>query len=180
MSRMETAESRPQGYVQAAYIVADVEQAARKWAGLGAGPFFLKPYKTQGEPTYLGQPANLDHISAFGQYGALMIELIQPLGEGPTVYSLPGGGEGLHHFAQICPDLEASIASAAALGRPLVCRSGTVQTPAAFVDARADLGHLIELCQESPQLRYLYDFVAKAAQAWDGADPVRRLGGPAK
>lgn len=180
MSQMESPASRPQGYVQAAYIVADVEQAALRWAGLGAGPFFLKPYKTQGQPTYLGQPANLDHISAFGQYGALMIELIQPLGEGPTVYSLPRGGEGLHHFAEICPDIEASIAAAEALGHPLLCRSGTVQTPAAFIDARADLGHLIELVQDSPQLRYLYDFVAKAAEGWDGTDPVRSLGAPAR
>jgi hypothetical protein len=180
MSQMEKPADKRQGYVQAAYIVADVEQAVMKWAGLGAGPFFLKEYKTQGEPIYLGQPANLDHISAFGQYGALMIELIQPLVEGPTVYSLPSGGEGLHHFAQICPDLEASIAEAAAVGRPLVCRTGTPQTPAAFVDARVDLGHLIELCQDSPSLRYLYDFVAKAAEAWDGSDPVRHLGAPAK
>lgn len=180
MSQMERPAGGPQGYVQAAYIVADVEQAVMTWVDRGAGPFFLKPYKTRGEPTYLGRPANLDHISAFGQYGALMIELIQPLGEGPTVYSLPGGGEGLHHFAEICPDLDASITRAAALGRPLVCRGGTAQTPAAFVDARADLGHLIELCQDSPQLRYLYDFVAKAAQEWDGTDPVRRLGGSAK
>ena len=180
MSQMQGPAARRQGYVQAAYIVADVEQAVMKWAALGAGPFFLKPYKTQGQPTYLGRPANLDHISAFGQYGALMIELIQPLGEGPTVYSLPGDGEGLHHFAEICPVLEASIAEAAAMGRPLVCRSGTAQTPSAFVDARTELGHLIELCQDSPQLRYLYDFVAKAAEAWDGADPVRHLGVPAK
>ena len=180
MSETRTSAGAPPGYVQAAYIVADVEQAVRKWAGRGAGPFYLKHYKTQGEPTYLGKPANLDHISAFGQYGALMIELIQPLGEGPSPYSLPGGGEGLHHFAEICPDLEASIADAAAQGRPLLCRTGTAQTPAAFVDARGDLGHLIELCQDSPQLRYLYDFVAKAAEAWDGADPVRQLGAPAK
>ena len=177
---METSPSRPQGYVQAAYIVADVEQAVMKWAGLGAGPFYLKTYKTQGAPTYLGRPANLDHISAFGQYGALMIELIQPLGEGPTPYSLPDGGEGLHHFAEICPDLEASVRAAEALGRPLVCRGGTAQTPVAFVDARAELGHLIELCQDAPQLRFLYDFVAKAAAGWDGADPLRQLAAPAK
>jgi hypothetical protein len=67
MSQMERPASGPHGYVQAAYIVSDVEQAAMKWVGLGAGPFFLKPYKTQGEPTYLGQPANLDHVSAFGR-----------------------------------------------------------------------------------------------------------------
>ena len=37
MSQMETSARRPQGYVQAAYIVADVEQAfAQTWSLTGA------------------------------------------------------------------------------------------------------------------------------------------------
>ena len=167
------------GYVQVAYIVKDVEASAYHWAmNRGAGPFYLKPYKTQGQATYRGEPANLDHISAFGQLGTLMIELIQPLGTGPSVYldhSGPGD-EGLHHVAEICDDIDAAITAAQALGYPLVCRSGTAQTPAAFVDARYSLGHMIELCQDSPTLRYLYQFIADAAVGWDGRDPVRLLG----
>ena len=167
-----------QGYVQVAYIVADVEKSALEWATQrGAGPFFLKPYKTEGEVTYQGQPATLDHISAFGQYGELMIELIQPLGDKPSVYRDHNGkgAEGLHHFAQMCTDLEASIAATAAMGYPLLSRTGTEKTPAAFVDARHELGHMIELCQASPSLHYLYQFVADAAQDWDGTNPVRQL-----
>jgi len=166
------------GYVQVSYIVADVEAAAREWVELrGAGPFFLKPYKTQGEVSYRGEPATLDHVSAFGQFGSVMVELIQPLGDAPSVYrDIHGGGDqGLHHFAEICADIELAINAAESLGYPLVARSGTPQTPAVFVDARHELGHMIELCQESPQLRYLYQFVADAARNWDGTNPVRSL-----
>lgn len=165
-------------YVQVAYIVADVEKSALMWATQrGAGPFFLKPYQTQGEVTYQGRPATLDHVSAYGQYGDLMIELIQPLGEGPSVYRDHNGkgAEGLHHFALMCDDLEASIAEHEVMGYPLLCRTGTEKTPAAFMDARDHLGHMIELCQASPSLHYLYQFVAEAARGWDGSHPVRDL-----
>lgn len=169
------------GYVQVAYIVADIEQAAMEWVEKrGAGPFFLKQYKTSIEVEYRGQRANLDHISAYGQYGTLMVELIQPQGDGPSVYLGDDNRiqEGLHHFAQICPDLDTALAAAERLGYPLACRSGTAQTPVAFVDARRQLGHFIELCQDTPSLRYLYRFVADAAREWDGNDPLRTLGGP--
>lgn len=166
------------GYIQVAYIVSDIEKAVLRWAETrGAGPFFLKTYKTQGEPQYRGQPANLDHISAFGQYGDIMVELIQPLGGGPSVYldHSGRGNEGLHHFAKSCADLEAAVAHAQSLGYELACRGGTPQTPVAFVDARHELGHMIELCQDAPSLRFLYDMVAKAAEGWDGTDPIRSL-----
>ena len=179
----DTKNTAVDGFVQIAYIVGDVEKAALAWAtNHGAGPFYLKPYKTSGPVTYRGQPATLDHISAFGQYGKMMIELIQPLGDAPSVYRDHNGrgAEGLHHFARMCADLEQSVAAAEAMGYPMVCRTGTEKTPAVFVDARQQLGHMIELCQDSPQLRYLYDFVAEAARNWDGQHPVRQLTPPSK
>lgn len=165
------------GYVQVAYIVPDAEQAARQWLARGAGPFFRKRYTTEGEVTYRGQPATLDHISLFGQYGTMMLELIQPLGEVHSVYRdhSGDGDHGLHHFARICPDLQAAVAEAEAQGYPKVCPGGTPQTPVAFVDARHELGHMIELCQDAPSLRFLYRLVADAARDWDGSDPIREL-----
>lgn len=170
------------GYVQVAYIVPDAEQAAHQWLARGAGPFFRKRYITGEEVTYRGQPATLDHISLFGQFGSMMLELIQPLGERNSVYRDHSGegDHGLHHFARICPDLQAAVAEAEAQGYPMVCPSGTAQTPVAFVDARHELGHMIELCQDTPSLRFLYRFVAEAARDWDGSDPVRELVPPGR
>lgn len=177
----ETPQATLDGYVQIAYVVPDGRQAALEWAALGAGPFYEKRYVTEGEVTYRGKPATLDHISFFGQYGSMMLELIEPVGTADSVYrDLTGSGaSGLHHFARICPDLEQAIAEAEAQGFELACRAGTPQTPVAFVDARDRLGHMIELCQDGPSLRFLYQFVADAARDWDGSDPVRELAAPA-
>ena len=43
----------------------------------------------------------------------------------------------------------------------------------AFCDARSDLGHLVELYEPSARLLGFYEMVARAAQGWDGSDPVR-------
>ena len=43
----------------------------------------------------------------------------------------------------------------------------------AFHDARAQLGHLLEVYEPSPGVLRLYDKVADAAVGWDGGDPVR-------
>ena len=171
-----------EGYVQIAYVVPDGRQAALEWAARGAGPFFEKRYVTEGEVRYRNKPATLDHISFFGQYGAVMLELIEPVGTADSVYrDLNGPGDsGLHHFARICPDLEQAIVDAEAQGFPLACRAGTPQTPVAFVDARAQLGHMIELCQDGPSLRFLYQFVAEAARDWDGSEPLRMLAAPTR
>ena len=67
-------------FVQAAYLVADAEAAARRWAReFGAGPFFLLQHIPLENVFHRGAPATLDHTAAFGQLGSIMIELIQQL-----------------------------------------------------------------------------------------------------
>lgn len=164
-------------YVQVAYVVPDVRAAALRWVGRGAGPFYAKEYISDQEVTYRGKPATLDHISMFGHCGSMMIELIQPLGSLHSVYRDHNGSgdSGLHHFAIIASDLETAVAEAEAQGYEMVMRGGTPRTPVAFVDARKELGHMIEICQDGPSLRYLYKFIEDASKGWDGSDPIREM-----
>ena len=45
-----------------------------------------------------------------------------------------------------------------------------------MVDSSAELGHMLELYEPGEALRRFYAYVRRAAQDWDGRDPVRRLG----
>ena len=166
--------------VQVAYAVRDVRAAAARWAERdGAGPFFVNEHIPVVNVRYRGAPGAFDHSSAYGQWGDVMVELVQDHTAGPSaVRDVVGeGGEGLHHVAFFVDDLDAAQAVLAARGWPEAMRAETA-SGAVFVfhDATAELGHMIELYVGSPGLRGFYAMVAAAARGWDGADPVRTIG----
>jgi hypothetical protein len=165
--------------VQIAYIVPDVRAAAQHWVDrVGAGPFFVFDH-FELTATHRGEPAELDHSPAFGQWGAVQVELIQlhELEPAPFREAFGGGKFGLHHmtwFPEDPDDLDAEGARLEELGWPCVLdMTGHTGTRALFHDVRAQLGHFIELYVGTPQIRRHYERVARAAQGWDGRDPIR-------
>ena len=165
--------------VQIAYIVPEVRAAARQWADrVGAGPFFVFDH-FELTATHNGEPAVLDHSPAFGQWGDVQVELIQLHQLEPAAFrtAFGGGAFGLHHmtwFPDDPDDLDAEGARLAELGWPCVLdMTGHTGTRALFHDARAELGHFIELYVGTPQIRRHYESVARAARGWDGSRPVR-------
>jgi hypothetical protein len=58
-------------------------------------------------------------------------------------------------------------------GRPemLYAETGT-GVAFAMHDARPELGHYIEIYEDSERLRGFYDMVRSAAANWDGSDPI--------
>lgn len=168
--------------VQIAYAVRDARAAATVWAERdGAGPFFVNEHIPVTNVRYRGQAgASFDHTSAYGQWGDVMVELVQDHTVGPSaVRDVVGvGGEGLHHLAFMVDDLAATQAALTARGWPEAMWAEVAGSGTAFVfhDATAELGHMIELYVGSPGLRGFYAMVAGAAQDWDGSDPVRSIG----
>lgn len=164
--------------VQIAYIVPDVRAAAQEWADrVGAGPFFVIDHFAL-TATHAGEPAVLDHSPAFGQWGSVQVELIQLHALEPASFSqaFGGGRFGLHHMTWFPDpdDLDTEGERLEKLGWPCVLdMTGHTGTRALFHDARAELGHFVELYAGTPQLRRHYARVAKAAEGWDGSDAVR-------
>jgi Glyoxalase/Bleomycin resistance protein/Dioxygenase superfamily len=162
--------------VQIAYIVPDVRAAAQQWVDrVGAGPFYVFDH-FELTATHRGEPAVLDHSPAFGQWGSVQVELIQLHELEPAAFreAFGGGKFGLHHMTWFPDDLDAEGARLEQLGWPCVLdMTGSTGTRALFHDARAELGHFIELYVATPQIRRHYDRVAQAAQGWDGRDPIR-------
>ncbi|MFM7119663.1 MAG: VOC family protein [Gammaproteobacteria bacterium] len=165
--------------VQVAYFVSDIRAAARRMhAVFGAGPFFVIDRIQLARGAHRGRDCPFVHSSAYGQWGAVMLELVQQDSEGPSPFRdmFAPGEEGLHHIATFVPDVRAAISDYAAHGMPLSALAETLTgTEFAFIDATATLGHMIEIYVPTPGLLGFYEFVRAAAHDWDGSDPVREL-----
>lgn len=164
---------------QIAYFVADARAAAAEHARVfGSGPYFVSEHIPLTRSLHRGVERPLDHTSAYGQWGPMMVEFVQQNNPGPSafhdLYPEGSGRWGLHHLALFVDDLEAELASHAREGRETALYAEMKGGFAfAMVDVTAALGHMIELYSPVPALTGFYDFVAAAATGWDGTDPVR-------
>lgn len=157
---------------QIAYAVDDVVTAARWWSERGVGPFFVARHIELRDVRVKGFPGTFDHSSAYAQWGAVMLELVCHHGGAESL----AGIRGLHHVAFFVDDLGDAGTALDAAGFPEVLHASTAAGVSfAFHDARAELGHLIEVYERAPRLVQFYDMVRRAAEGWDGRDPVRVL-----
>jgi hypothetical protein len=163
------------------HVVDDIPVAVR-WAvaTLGAGPFFLIEHLAFDDVTYAGAPAAYDHSSAFGQWGTIRLELTQIHDARPAglAQALAGPTPRVGHVAWLADDLESDSRQLTDDGAPLfhTGRSGPVR--AHWHDARATLGHHIEILQSCPELLGFHELVRSCAEGWDGSDPLRPGPGP--
>jgi catechol 2,3-dioxygenase-like lactoylglutathione lyase family enzyme len=167
---------------QLAYKVNDLEAAAAAHnRQFGSGPFFVSRHVPLASSHHRGVERDFDHSSAYGQWGSVMVELVVQHNPDPSalhdMFPHGSGAQGLHHAALFVDDLDAEIARFAAEGAVLAQLSVTTGgTAFAFVDTSASLGHMLELYEPTAQLTGFYDFVANAAQGWDGTNLLRELG----
>lgn len=170
--------------VQVAYFVNDIEEAARRMAAtFGAGPFFLLMNIELSEGQHRGVDCPFVHSSAYGQWGDVMMELVQQESTGPSPFRdlYAPGQEGLHHLATMVDSLPEAYDAYTRAGIPLATRAVTrTGTEFAFMDAKSKLGHFIEVYEKNKQLLDFYEFVRGAASGWRGEDPVRTLTSPAE
>lgn len=155
---------------QVAYFCADVRAAAAAHhAAFGSGPFFVAEHIPLKRAVHRGTERLLDHTSAYGQWGDLMIEFVAQNNPGPSpfhdLYPEGSGRYGLHHVAVFVDDVDTALADFAARGAPCALRAemndGFVF---AFADTSAALGHMTELYALTPALTGFYAMVAKAAR----------------
>jgi hypothetical protein len=158
--------------VQVAYAVTDVVAAATRFAAsTGAGPFFVIEHVALSAARVHGRDGTFDHSSAYGQWGDVMVELVEEHSQ-PRLAPVPG----VHHLAYMVDDLRAGIQWCSAHGwdEVLFARTSGGQE-FAFCDARAELGHFVEMYEPSDRLLGFYAMVAAAAADWAGDEPVRVL-----
>ena len=161
--------------VQAAFVVDDVERAAHYWAEtFGAGPFFLYdkvPLLDVRDAT--GAPAVLEQAAAFGQWGHVMVELVQPQRADPGLLTETMTRPGPNHIAYFAADTAAEVKRLEASGAPVIASLDFGGVRVHFHDARATAGFVIEHYPCIDAVKATYEAVAQAAEGWDGSDPVR-------
>jgi hypothetical protein len=165
--------------VQIAYHVPDPERAAQGFArSFGWGPFFLFEHIPLSRCVYRGAAAVFDHSSAYGQAGDLMIELITQHDDTPSVLRdlYARDQVGVHHMAHFVPNLAEALDRTRAAGGTIALDATTATgTSFAMLDTVRELGHMVELYEAAGELLKFYRHVRRAAEGWDGAEPLRRL-----
>jgi Glyoxalase/Bleomycin resistance protein/Dioxygenase superfamily len=162
--------------VQVAYAVDDVRSAARSFAEhIGAGPFFVRRHRPMRSVVHQGTEGAFDHSSAYGQWGTVQIELVEMHDVRPAALAdIVHRTSGIHHMAYFVSSIDDERQRLERLGWPSVLLAQTASgLRFAFHDARAPLGHLIEIYEPSDDVIALYTMVAQAASGWTGEDPVR-------
>lgn len=166
---------------QIAYFVPDIELAALDHhRQFGSGPYFIANNIPLDVSLHRGIERPLDHSSAYGQWGSMMIEFVQQNNSGPSIfrdmYPEGSGQGGLHHLAIIVDDLDEAIShyNQAGFDTAFFAETNT-GLPFAMIDMIQSHGHMLELYPASPQLLGFYKMVSDAAIDFDGTNPVRVL-----
>lgn len=164
---------------QIAYFVQDVRVAAERHSALyGSGPYFVAEHIALRRAVHRGVEGVLDHSSAYGQWGELMIEFVQQNDPGPSVFRemYPDGREGMHHVALIVDDLAVARARFEDAGMPVALHAEMMDGfTFLMMDAVARYGHFVELYEGAPVLTGFYDMVRETARGFDGRDVIREI-----
>lgn len=167
--------------LQCAYVVADLHKAIEFYQKkLGAGPFFVIDHGKSPSRMFRGKsyPAETSVGMAFA--GNLNIELMQVHDDTPSVLreGIERWGYGFHHFGIPYDDVEAVLPGYLAEGYVEVTRNNVpTGGQVVFLDPPHPVqpGYL-ELLPVNPGMEETFGKFWRAAQDWDGKDPIRPFG----
>lgn len=129
----------------------------------GAGPFLVLEHIELAAVTIDGEPSSFDHSSAYGQWGPLMVELVQE-----HTVPLIGRSWGVHHLAFMVESLDAAIQTCRSSGWPVLLDATTLGgLRFVFCDARSTHGHLIELYEPTSSLTAFFARIRALAVEFD-------------
>ncbi|QIB51179.1 VOC family protein [Pseudomonas sp. OIL-1] len=157
---------------QIAYFVDDVARSAYDHHLLfGSGPYFVVENIELAVCLHRGEPSKLDHTSAYGQWGEVMVEFCQQNNPGPSVFydHCPIGNGAIHHVAIMVEDLQLAISGYEQAGYETALYAELTSGQAyAMIDCTRALGHFVELYEPTEELTDFYSLVRSASQDWDG------------
>jgi hypothetical protein len=160
------------------YVVEDLEATVQRLVSeLGAGPFFVVRDVPFDEVTSRGQAATFDHDSAFGQCGAMPIEVMQVKRLEPERVraGFSQSPPQLHHTAYVVPRerLAGAREDLERRGLPAFLRATLGDVDSTLHEAAHVTGHNVELHADSQGLRDFFALIHDASVDWDGTDPLR-------
>ncbi|MGI9247261.1 MAG: VOC family protein [Steroidobacteraceae bacterium] len=164
--------------MQMGFVVPDLEAAMDHWLRkVGLGPFYVMSNIRFATSVYRGKPTDADISVAIAQWGEMQVELIQQFNDAPSIYrDFPGRDRGgLQHLGVMTQSVAADLERLGPLGIEAVQQGSTANgIRFAYVSTDYFPGAMIELIEHGP-IDDFFRMVRKAAQGWDGRDPIRRL-----
>lgn len=170
---------------QIAFVVRDIDTAMQYWTEtLGIGPFFIKRKIEFSSFVYRGVSASSPTVSiALANSGSMQIELIEQHDDIPSIYKefLDAGNQGLQHVSSwmthsdMMRRKQELLAQGVSIAQECVIASSGVNL--VYFDTGNGGGRMIfEIADllEPGQLERIRNIV-KAAQNWDGLEPVREV-----
>jgi hypothetical protein len=165
-------------WFQLAFVVDDLEAAARRWIeAYGVGPFYVLPATGPRPARYRGEPSELDTQLAVTQAGPVQIELVHQRCDNPSVFRdvYAAGQAGVHHIATMTDDYDAAVDHYAGLGYVPVTELDTGMGRVAYVDTMGALGVMTEIVERSEAFTRSLAGTARVCASWDGTDPIRQV-----
>lgn len=170
---------------QIAFVVRNIDKAMNYWTEtLGIGPFFIKRKIEFASFVYRGKSAKSPLVSiALANSGTMQIELIEQHDDAPSIYKeyLDSGVEGLQHVSSwmthddMMNRKQALVAQGVSIAQECVIASSGVNL-LYFDTGNGKAGFIYEISDllEPGQLARVQN-IARAAQDWDGQEPVREV-----
>lgn len=169
---------QPDGSIlELCHVTRDIDKAIDHWTQvIGAGPFYVFDVPAMPGQMHRGTPSNIDLRIAFGFSGGLLIELLQPLNDVPSVFReiLETGGEGYHHVL-LRTDFDSGAARLEAHG---YAAAFTGRMPGgerfALYDTLAGNGGFIELMDLTSTTLGPMEMIHQAHLDWDRKTAPKR------
>jgi hypothetical protein len=162
---------------QIGWVVDGIDEAVRYWVDvLGVAPFFVYRDFTLAECYYRGEPVTLTISVAYGQAGAIQVELIEQIGDTPSPY-LGIVSRDAHHVAFWTPAYDRHVDTYRTRGLvDLMWGSASGKPDERFVYfSPSGPGPMVEVTEVHPPKMETYRAIAEAARTYDGTDPVREV-----
>lgn len=164
-----------EGLYQFAYLVPDLDRAMVEFTErFSAGPWLRLDNFSGTDERWNGEPYDKTTNIAFGQAGAVQIELIELPAAGPSLYHahLEEHGFGLQHLGFLTANFDAAMASQLRDGEKAIF---TARTPSggriAHMKKSDAIVPICELIEIDEGLITFFGAIRSAALNWDGKSP---------
>lgn len=165
--------------MQLAWLPEDFDAALKHWTKtMGVGPFFIMENIALADMRYMGQPTNAVFTLALSYWGDTQIELIRPENDAPSIYNGPYAvRDRMHHTCLLVDDIADGYAACAEHGAKILVEGKVGDSGGViYADPGHGPGSVVEILQPQPGTADLFNMMKQAAAAWDGSDPIRKLG----
>jgi Glyoxalase/Bleomycin resistance protein/Dioxygenase superfamily len=168
----------PEKAMQVAFVVEDIHTAMTEMTGsLGAGPWFLRERGIAANQIYRGASVQTELAIAMAYSGDILLELIQQLDDGPSVFRdvVEKSGFGLHHIGIGAKDFDVTLSRYVEAGHVLAFQAKVANgARIAYLEKRG-LPWLIEIIELLDAAAAMFAGFRQAHLEWSGKFEIRPL-----